>query len=77
MLLLAIAQVLVLYFLAIGNRIFVLIILLACALQIGLIAWHHGDIAQLVQAVIVSNAALALALLTTFGLRTRNQSINT
>ena len=55
----------------------VLIILLACALQIGLIAWHHGDIAQLVQAVIVSNAALALALLTTFGLRTRNQNINT
>src|SRR3989440_2896984 len=77
MLLLAIAQVLVIYFLAIGNRIFVLIILLACALQIGLIAWHHCDIAQLVMAVIVSNTAHALALLTTFGLRTRNQSINT
>src|SRR5206468_3844118 len=68
MLLLAVGWVIINYFLAIGNRPFVLFIYLACALQIGLIVWHHATIAQIVQAVIVSNAALSLALLIAFGL---------
>ncbi len=68
MLLLAVAQVLIIYFLAIGNRILVLILLLSCTLQIELIVWHHATIAQVVQAVIVTNAVLLLALLITFGL---------
>ncbi len=62
MLLLAFAQVLAMYFLAIGNRVFVLIIFCACVLQIALITWHHAHMAQLVQGVLIANAALALAL---------------
>ena len=71
MLLLAVGQVVMTYFLAIGNRSFVLIILSACALQTILIVWRHNDIAQLVQSVIVTNAALVLALLITFSLKSR------
>jgi O-antigen/teichoic acid export membrane protein len=62
MLLLAFAQILAMYFLAIGNRIFVLIIFCACVLQIALITWHHAQIVQLVQGVLIANAALAFAL---------------
>jgi O-antigen/teichoic acid export membrane protein len=69
MLLLAVSWVIINYFLAIGNRPFVLIVILACALETGLIVWHHAAIAQVVQAVIVTNAALLLALLIAFGLR--------
>ncbi len=69
MLLLAIGQVLMTYFLACGNRSFVIMILSACILQTGLIFWHHADIAQLVSAVITTNAALVFALLSIFGLR--------
>ncbi len=69
MLLLALGQVLMTYFLACGNRSFVIMILAACILQVGLIFWHHADIAQLVNAVITTNAALVLTLLAIFGLR--------
>lgn len=62
MVLLAFAQVLAMYFLAIGNRIFVFIILFACVLQIALIVWHHVQLVQLVQAVLLANAVLALVL---------------
>lgn len=77
MLLLAVAQVLIMYFLAISSRVFVLIIFLACALQIGLIVWHHTSIAQLVQAVIITNVILVLALLIAFGLRIRKTLVGT
>ena len=71
MLLFAVAGVLMNYFLAIGNRPFVLIIFLACVLQTGLIAWHHADITQFVQAMIITNTILVLTLLCVFGLRVR------
>jgi O-antigen/teichoic acid export membrane protein len=77
MLLLSVGMVIINYFLAIGNRSFVLIIFLACALQTGLIVWHHAAIAQVVQAVIITNAALVLALLIAFGLSTRKTSAGT
>jgi O-antigen/teichoic acid export membrane protein len=76
MLLLGIGVVIMNYFLAIGNRSFVLIIFLACALQSSLIVWHHVDIAQLVRAVIITNVALVLALLAAFGLRIRKRSVS-
>lgn len=75
MLLLSIAQVLLMYFLAIGNRITILIILLACLLQTGLIIWHHTSIAQLVQAVLITDAILVLALLTTWGMTCISNSL--
>ncbi|HEX4205444.1 MAG TPA: hypothetical protein VHZ51_14880 [Ktedonobacteraceae bacterium] len=62
MLLLAFTQVLAMYFLAIGNRLFVLVVFSACVLQIALIAWHHVQIVQVVQGVLIADAALALAL---------------
>jgi O-antigen/teichoic acid export membrane protein len=67
MLLLAVAVVIINYFLAIGNRPFVIIVFLACAVQAGLIIWHHGTIAQVVQTVLVTNVALVFALLIAFG----------
>ncbi len=66
MLLLAVGWVIINYFLAIGNRPFVLIIFLACVLQTGLIARYHATISEVVQAVVVTNAALLLALLVAF-----------
>jgi O-antigen/teichoic acid export membrane protein len=63
MLLLSLAQVVAMYFLAIGNRLFVGIILLACLLQIGLIAWRHSEIGQVVQGIVLSDAALVVLLL--------------
>jgi O-antigen/teichoic acid export membrane protein len=63
MLLLAFAQVIAMYFLAVGNRIFVLVIGIACVLQIALISWHHTTIAQIVNGVLIANTALVIALL--------------
>jgi O-antigen/teichoic acid export membrane protein len=74
MLLSAVAQVLLYYFLAIGHRRLILIIFLACALQISLMVWHHAGIPQFVQAMIVSNAAPLLALLIALSLSTRKGS---
>jgi O-antigen/teichoic acid export membrane protein len=62
MLLLSLAQILAMYFLAIGNRLFVGIIFVACVLQIGLIAWRHAQIAQVVQGILIADAVLALLL---------------
>ena len=76
MLLLAVGGVIVNYFLAIGNRPFVLIIFLACILQSVLIAWHHADIAQFVQATIVTCAAFTLALLLAFTVEARKMHVN-
>lgn len=75
MLLLAVGWVIINYFLAIGNHPVVLIVFLACALQTGLIFWHHAAITQVVQAVIVTDAALVFALLIAFGLSTRKTSL--
>ena len=75
MLLLSVGIVIINYFLAIGNRPFVLIIFLACALQTGLISWRHATIAQVVQAVIAADVALVLALLIAFGLSARKTSL--
>jgi len=69
MLLLALGQVLMTYFLACGNRSFVFVILAACVLQTSIIFWYHADVAQLVHAVIATNAALVFALLSILGLR--------
>jgi O-antigen/teichoic acid export membrane protein len=61
MLLLAAAQVLVAYFLAIGKRAVVLVIFLACLLEAALIVWRHATISQVAEAVLVANAGLLLA----------------
>ncbi len=66
--LLSISQILSTYFLAMGNRTIILIIFLACLLLICLITWHHGSIAQLVQAVLIANVVFVLALLVTWGM---------
>ncbi|GAC1466139.1 MAG: hypothetical protein PVS3B3_28860 [Ktedonobacteraceae bacterium] len=66
MLLLAIGGVIMNYYLAIGSRFFVLIIILTCILQAGLLVWHHANITQFVQATIVSSAVFAFALLLAF-----------
>ena len=71
MLLLSVTQVLLTLFLAIGNRTVIPIILVACLLLICLITWHHGSIAQLVQAVLIANAVFVLALLVTWGVTQR------
>lgn len=68
MLLLAFAQVIAMYFLAIGNRIFVMIIAGACILQIGLIFWYHNTIAQIVNSVLIANIVLVIALLMIWGM---------
>ncbi len=71
MLLLSLAQILAMYFLAIGNRLFVGIIFLACLLQIGLIAWRHTQIAQIVQGILIADAALALLLIIMWAAQSR------
>ncbi len=71
MLLLSLAQILAMYFLAIGNRLFVGIIFLACLLQVGLIAWRHAQIAQIVQGILIADAALALLLIIMWAAQSR------
>jgi O-antigen/teichoic acid export membrane protein len=62
MLLLAAAQVLVTYLLAITKRMAVLTIFLACLLEAALIVWRHATISQLAQAVVIADAALLVGL---------------
>lgn len=69
MLLLAQAQALIYYFLATGERTFVLILLVCCALMPALIALHHQTVAEIVQAVVAANGLLCLMLLGLFALR--------
>lgn len=69
MLLLAQAQALIYYFLATGERIFVLILLVCCALMPALIALHHQTVAEIVQAVVSANGLLFVLLLALFVLR--------
>jgi O-antigen/teichoic acid export membrane protein len=63
MVFLAGAQVLVTYLLAIGSRIGVLTVFLACSLEAVLIVLRHATISQLAQAVLIADGALLLALL--------------
>jgi O-antigen/teichoic acid export membrane protein len=62
MVFLAVGQVLVAYLLALANRIAVLTIFAACALEAGIIGLRHASISQLVQAVVIADAALLVAL---------------
>ena len=77
MLLLSVGIVLINYFLAVGNRAFMFIIIFACALQTSLIAWQHATVGQIVQDVLVTDIALVFALLIAFGLHIRKTSIRT
>jgi O-antigen/teichoic acid export membrane protein len=63
MVFLAAAQVLVTYLLATGKRIVVLTIFLGCGLEAALIILRHATISQLAQAVLITDAALLVALL--------------
>ncbi len=62
MLMFALAQPLGTYFLAIGNRLYALVILACCAVQAILVVLRHDTINQIVQAVIVSHTLLFVAL---------------
>jgi len=63
MVFLAAAQVLVTYLLALANRTVVLTMFLACVGEAVLIILRHGTISQLAQAVLITDAALLVALL--------------
>jgi O-antigen/teichoic acid export membrane protein len=60
--LLAMANLLVNYFLSVNSRRFVIPLVLACLLETGLIASFHRDPAQIVDILLVSMGALAAAL---------------
>lgn len=75
MLLFALAQVFVYYFLAIGNRIFTVAVLLCCIAQCILFSVRHQSVEQLVQAVIVAKVALILALVALFFLSQYRQRV--
>jgi O-antigen/teichoic acid export membrane protein len=62
MLLLAMAQVLVTYLLAMGDRRVVLAIALSCVLEAVLIIWRHETIRQFVEAVVIADALLVTLL---------------
>lgn len=66
MLLLALANVLLYYFLSLGQMFFVPILLFACGLEAVLISVWHGNISQVVGAVAVSMAVLLCGLATLF-----------
>ena len=68
MLLLSVSEVLLAFFLAIGNRTIIPIVLLACLLQIALIIWHHSSPTQLLEAVLITNAVFMLALIVKWGM---------
>jgi O-antigen/teichoic acid export membrane protein len=71
MLLLAVAGILMVYFLAVGNRTFVLILVFCCVLQAALIVVRHSTASQLVQAVVTANAVLVIMLLVMVAVRMR------
>jgi len=58
MLLLAMAQALINYFLSIGSRLFVIAVGACCALQAVLIVVRHASVAQFVQDVVIANGLL-------------------
>jgi len=66
MLMFALAQPLGTYFLAIGNRLYGIVVLACCAVQAALIVLRHGTLIQIVQAVIVSHTLLFVLLVGLF-----------
>jgi O-antigen/teichoic acid export membrane protein len=66
MLMLALTQVLISYFLCVGGRGFVAAVLAGCVLQLGLIFARHQSIADLVQSVVAANGFLFVALCALF-----------
>ncbi len=71
MLMLALAQTLISYFLSIGSRLFVIAVVACCIFQAALIFARHAMVAQLVQAVVIANTVLFIVLFATFILRVR------
>jgi O-antigen/teichoic acid export membrane protein len=71
MLLLAVAGIVMTYFLAVGSRAFVLPLLSCCMLQAALIVVRHSTASQLVQAVVTANAVLVITLLVLIVVRMR------
>ena len=63
MLFLALAQALLIYFLSVGSRVFILSATLSCGLQIALILVRHKSIEQFVQAVVIADSLLLSMLL--------------
>lgn len=79
MLLFAMANVLLYYFLSLGRMSFVPILLFTCGLQAGLISVWHANISQVVDAVAISMAFLLCGLIALFirqAMRDRN-TVNT
>ena len=75
MVLFSISMVIINFFLAVGNRSFVYVVLLACVLQTSLIVWQHMTIAQIVYDVLMTNAVFVLALLAAFAFYSRKTSV--
>jgi O-antigen/teichoic acid export membrane protein len=71
MLLLVLAQPFAGYFLATGNRMFISILASCGALQGLLIAMRHNTVEEIVQAVVIANAMLFIALLVAFATHMR------
>jgi len=71
MLMLALAQTLISYFLSIGSRLFVVAVVACCVFQAVLIVARHAMVAQLVQAVVIANTVLFVVLFATFIVRAR------
>ena len=71
MLMLALAQTLITYFLSIGSRLFVIAVVACCVFQAVFIIARHATVAQLVQAVVIANTVLFVGLLATFVGRAR------
>jgi len=71
MLMLALAQTLISYFLSIGSRLFVIAVVACCVFQATLIVVRHATVADLVQAVVIANTVLFIVLFATFIARAR------
>lgn len=74
MILFAVAQIFIYDFLARGDRLFALPILACCGLQVVLFYLHHDTVGDLVTALVVSKALLALSLVGLFFVRRRYES---
>lgn len=74
MLLLAIANVLIYYYLSLGQMAFVPILLLCCGLEVALITVWHGSIEHIVTAVVVAMTALLCGVGTLYAVQTARAS---
>jgi O-antigen/teichoic acid export membrane protein len=71
MLMLALAQTLISYFLSIGSRLFVVAVVSCCVFQATLIVVRHATVEDLVQAVVIANTVLFVVLFASFIARAR------